>query len=241
MMKTKKRLAAFLTFIMMFSLLSLPQGIIANAADNTTRADYLIYFDADNGKLYKETGDFITSNASSWTPAASEEYTDDSISCSGNRLILHDFYIFPKTGSTGIVIKGDAVIELYGKNEIAYVSGSGFPPASSSNCGIFAYDNLTITGIGCLEANAGNTAIYASKNLTTPDATLIASGGYKGITVNGDFTINSGSVTGQTTLYYGHNNPNGHRSAEWGIYTSGALQINGGTVIGDVTDRKSVV
>ena len=242
MMKMKKRLAGFLTFIMMFSLLSMPQGLIANAADNTTRADYLIYFDANNGKLYKETNEFSSTTITTWEPAKTEEYTDDSITCSGNKLTLQDFYIFPAQQSTGIVIKGNATIELKGENKIDYKNlSSGMPPTASAYCGIYAYNDLSVTGTGSLDATALHYGIYVGEDLTVQDAFVTGSSSYNSITAN-NITINSGSLTGMTKQYWEHQNSTGpRRTSEWGVAAKNNIQINGGTVIGDVTNNRDTI
>ena len=230
MKKMKKHLAGLLTLVMMFSLLSLPEGLVAKAAEAPPQADYLIYFDADNGKLYKETGEF---NPDEWEADTSEEYTDNTVTCSGNKLILNNFYFFPAKNSAAIVIKGDAVIQVTGKNQIIYEVKNQQSYLQVAHYGIYAYNNLSLTGTGSLEADARETGIFVAENLTIQDASVTSSGNYKGISAN-NITINSGSLTGKTQRFYPDMNP-GNVTISVGVHVDEMIHFNGGTLIGNST------
>ncbi|MDE5967289.1 MAG: Ig-like domain-containing protein [Lachnospiraceae bacterium] len=228
-MKTKKKLlAGLLTLVMVLSSMYLPGGMVAEAASDSEQVDYCIYFDAANGKLYKEAG-FNPSNSNnpeeSWVPKLEAEYTGDgSITCNGNELTLNNFYLFPK--NIAIIIKGDAVIKLSGENTID--SGNFFVP----RCGIYAYDNLSIAGTGSLKINGFNFGVYASKNLNIKDVAIDAQSSSYAFHVKGNFVMESGSVTGGITSFYGDDNGGHHAHATYGICVDGNLVVNGGVLTG---------
>ncbi len=229
--KMKKHLAGLLTIVMMFSLLSsLPQGLVAKAAENTPQDEYFIYFDANTGKLYKETGEF---EPDKWEADTSEEYTDNTITCSGNQLILNNFYLFPANNSAAIVVKGDAIIQVIGENQIIYESGTTMPYPWGARYGIYAYDSLSFTGTGSLEATARTNGIFVAENLTIQDASITSTGNYEGITAK-KITIHSGSLTGKTYRFW----PDlieGGMGQSIGVHATEMIYFNGGTLIGDST------
>lgn len=78
----KKRLTGIWTLMIILSLVFLPGGMSVEAAKDNEQADYCIYFDAVNGKLYKESG-FVPNSSSDdaarlWEPELTEEYTSSS-------------------------------------------------------------------------------------------------------------------------------------------------------------------
>lgn len=233
MKKMRNFMAKLLIFTMMFSLLSLPQGLAVNAEESTPQSSYFIYFDAVNGKLYKETSN--TTNITSWVPAATEEYIDSSITCSGNTLTLQNFN-FPITDNNiAIVIKGDATINLLGKNKISHSDTKLL--YSSDGCGIYACNSLSFTGDGSLECNARYTGIQTDGNLTVTDSSVTANGGYFGFYCKGNLNINSGLVTG-TVKQITETTPSNTRERS-GIHVNDILQFDGGTLIADAKNAQS--
>ena len=228
MKKMKKHLAGLLTLVMMFSLLSLSEGLAVKAVEGTPQDSNFIYFDADNGKLYKETGIFYDIS-SSQAPSASEEYKDSSITCSGNQLTLRNFNYSLHDNNTAIVIKGNATINLIGENKITHADVSY--PDFRGGYGICAYDNLSITGSGSLECSAHSDGIYTAKSLTVTNATILSVGGYFGIHSEDNFTMNSGSVTGSVKLVDELSPSNTSRRS--GICSNKTIRFNGGTLVGD--------
>lgn len=233
--KMKKHLAGLLTIVMIFSLLSMPQGPVAKAAENTPQDEYFIYFNAATGKLYKETGEF---EPGEWEADTSEEYTDSTITCSGNTLILNDFYLFPANSSAAIVIEGDATIQVNGENQIIYEMGTSMPYTWGAHYGIYAYDSLSFTGTGSLEATARINGIFVAGNLTIQGASITSTGNYTGITAN-KITIHSGSLTGKTYRFWPDINA-GHVTPSIGVYAAETIYFNGGTLIGDSTGPDAI-
>ena len=235
MKKMRNFMAKLLIFTMMFSLLSLPQGLAVNAEESTPQSSYFIYFDAVNGKLYKETANTTNIDITSWVPAATEEYIDSSITCSGNTLTLQNFNFLITDNNTAIVIKGDATINLLGENKISHSNTR--PLYSSNGYGIYAYNSLSFTGDGSLECNARYAGIRTVGNLTVTDSSVTANGGYFGFYCRGNFTINSGFVTG--TVKYIVEMQVSTTSERSGIHVNDILQFDGGTLIADAKNAQS--
>lgn len=225
----KKRLTGIWTLMIILSLVFLPGGMSVEAAKDNEQVNYCIYFDAVNGKLYKESG--FDPNSSSddaaklWEPELTEEYTgSSSVTCNGNVLTLNNFYLFPTR--IAIIIKGDAVIRLSGENVIDRGN------LKTAGCGIYAFDNLSITGTGNLKIDAFSYGIYVNGNLNIKDAVIDAKSASHAIHVNKDIIMESGSVTGTYSTYYGDNNGGNHLHAVYGISSDGNIVVNGGTLNG---------
>lgn len=230
-MKTKKKLlAGLLALVMVLSSMYLPGGMVAEAATDADKVEYCIYFDAANGKLYKEVGfnpGDSNNPAESWKPEKKEEYTGDaSVTCKGNELTLNNFHLFPQT--IAIIIKGDAVIKLSGENTID--KGT----SETGRGGIYAYDSLSVTGTGSLTIDAVNVGIYAGKNLNIKDAVIDARSARRAFYVKGNFVVESGSVTGRITTYRDDSISLGNRNYETdGICVDGNLVVKGGSLAGN--------
>lgn len=229
-MKTKKKLlAGLLALVMVLSSMYLPGGMVAEAATDGDKVEYSIYFDAANGKLYKETGfDPVASGnlEESWAPELEAEYTGDaSITCNGNELTLNNFHLFSE--KIAIIIKGDAVIKLSGENTID--KGT----SETGRGGIYAYDSLSVTGTGSLKIDAVIVGIYAGKNLNIKDAVIDARSARHAFDVKGNFTMESGSVTGRITSYRDDSISLGNKIYETnGIHVDGNLVVKGGSLAG---------
>lgn len=227
----KKQMMGIWTLMMILSLVLLPGGMTAKAAKDNEQVNYCIYFDAVNGKLYKESGfdpNSSSNTAELWEPELSKEYTDvSSITCNGNELTLHNFYLFPT--KIAIIIKGDAVIRLSGENVID--KGN----LNSARCGIYAFDNLSITGTGSLNIDAFWTGIYTEGSLTVKDAVVNTRSAYYAVHAKKDFVMESGSVTGQYASYYGDNNGGHKLHSIYGIRADDNIVVKGGMLTGGVS------
>ncbi len=226
----KKRLTGIWTLVMILSLVFLPGGMVAEAAKDSEQVGYCIYFDAVNGKLYKESGfdlDTYSNTAETWKPELTEEYIGDgSITCNGNELTLDNFYLFPT--NIAIIIKGNAVIKLSGENVVD--KGN----LKTAKCGIYAFDDLSITGAGTLKIDAFTYGIYVNGNLNIKDAVIDAKSAFYAIRVKEDFIMEGGSVTGSRSSYYGDTNGGHKMHASYGIYSDGNIVVNGGVLTGQV-------
>lgn len=194
MQKRKKLLTGLMALVMVLSLMSLPGSVVVQAAD-TEWVDYFIYFDAVQGKLYKESADSF--NASdSWNAVKNTEYAgDNSISCQNNTLILRNFSL--KAADVAIVVEGNAVLQLEGNSSIqgtSYVTGS-----HHTKYGVYAFNNLIVTGGGSLTIGGRlhEAGIYTGNDLTVTDHAAISSGAEIGIQVSNNLIVDNAAVAAE--------------------------------------------
>ncbi len=230
----KKLLTGIFTLMMTLSLVLLPGGMTAWAAQDIEQQHYFFYFDANNGKLYKTSG-FVDEDNWQPDPAKLTEYTGVDISCKGRELTLHDFYLFPENAA--VVIKGDAVLKLEGENIVD--SGTYL----QSRYSIYAYDDLTITGNGSLTSHSSfgahvkgdftiNTAhlefsyLYVIGNFIMDSGSLLFShsGTMSSFTINGNTIINGGNITVELK-----------DAQNWGLHLYKDLIVNGGVLSSTIT------
>ena len=223
----KKRFTGIWTLMILLSLVFLPEGMTAKAAvHDSEQIHYFIYFDAANGKLYKTSG-FI--NEESWQPEPEklEPYTGTDITCKGSELTLHDFYLFPENAA--IVIKGNAVLKLEGKNVIDHGT------VLKSRYGIYTYDSLTIEGNGSLDISASNAGIYVAGDLVMKEAIVESKEAKYPVWVKGNFTMESGTMTGSTGGYWDPDVSNGIAA---GINVESTLTVNSGELTGQASNNE---
>ncbi len=220
----KKRFTGIWTLMILLSLVFLPEGMTAKAAvHDSEQIHYFIYFDAANGKLYKTSG---FTNEESWQPEPEnlEPYTGTDITCKGSELTLHDFYLFPENAA--IVIKGNAVLKLEGKNVIDHGT------VLKSRYGIYTYDSLTIEGNGSLDISASNAGIYVAGDLVMKEAIVESKEAKYPVWVKGNFTMESGTMTG-TAGYYDLPEIPTRDNVAHSIRVDNMLTVNGGVLTGE--------
>ncbi|MDE6626032.1 MAG: Ig-like domain-containing protein [Lachnospiraceae bacterium] len=234
-MRTKKKLlTGLMTLVMVLSLMYLPGGVVVQAESSSEQSSYILYFDADEGKIYKETEFTYNSendSVDSWTPKKTQEYVeDDFVSCSGNELILHNFSLIP--ANTGIVIKGNAVLRLDGENVI---KGRVNPTSYyvPSRCGVYAFNDLSVVGEGSLSIDTVElTGIYVGGDLTVKNATIDSLGGRGGMDIKGKLVVEAASVTArQSSLFLGMIE-GGATSSTYGIQTGSDITVKNGVLRG---------
>ena len=143
----------------------------------------------------------------------------------------------------GIYADGDLNLELEGTNTVQGSDGQLF------RHGVYSEKNLTVSGDGSLTAKAETDGIYAHDNITISGGSISGEGTGYGVYVCKDLTVSGGSVTGVSTdsdgIYVGYNNGDltvNDGSVSGTAYGSGygiqvgkgGISINGGS---DVTAK----
>lgn len=130
----QKGLAFVLALAMILSLLP-AVSLTARAAEisaTVTDADYTLYYDVNEGKMYKMQWEY-SSDKMSRSATKGEEITSPGFTASGNTLTLNNFQ-FTTSAETGMYINGNVVLVLNGTNSIVSTA------VSNHSCGITVGD-----------------------------------------------------------------------------------------------------